>query len=187
MPIRASLVALALAAVAACTPVTPPAGEAPRGLGACCPETDAGIISLMSEYENTPQSARRPELAILPYRIYSGLSQRERLVVRDAESWAALWTRIVGSHRPAPPAPAVDFSKEMVVVASMGSRPTGGYTIYIDDLSVLRGTLVIPVREQSPGPRCGTTQAVTAPMALARLERSELPVRFVTRDAVRDC
>src|SRR3712207_573666 len=107
MTVRAALKVLSLVGIAACTPVAPPGGQAPRVLGVCCPETDAAIISLMREYENTPQSARPPELAVLPYRISSGLREREQLVVLDEASWAALWPRIVGSHRPAPAAPAV--------------------------------------------------------------------------------
>lgn len=187
MPTRAPLLVLCLAAGAACSSVASPGGEAPRILGACCPETDAGIIGLMRQYENTPQAARPPELAILPYRIYSGLEERELVVVRDAESWAALWARITSRHRPASAAPAVNFSEEMLVVAGMGSRPTGGYAIHIDDVSLVRGILVVSIREQSPGRRCGVTEAFTAPLAVARLGRTELPIRFTSWNVTRSC
>lgn len=188
MPIRATLVAVCLVTAAACTPVvTPPDGPTPAVLGACCPETDAEIIALFRQYENTAQAARPPELAVLPYRSSSGLTERERIVVRDQASWAALWTRIVGSHRPAPATPAVDFDDEMIVVVSMGTRPTGGYAIYIDGVTAVRGNLVISTREVRPGPSCFTTQALTQPVALVRLERSDLPVSFVNRNVVRDC
>jgi hypothetical protein len=160
---------------------------APRVLGSCCPDTDAAIYSLMERHESTSAAARPPELALLPYRHTSGLTERERIVVRDASTWAALWPRILGSHRPMPPVPSVDFAREMVVVASMGTRSSGGYTIAIDSVFVARDTLRVVVREQSPGPRCGTTAALTMPVALARLERSELPVSFISRAAVRDC
>jgi len=187
MPIRAALVALCLVAAGACTPVTTtPDGRAPQLLGACCPETDAEIITLLRQYETTPAAARPPELAVVPHRSNSGLTERERIVVRDQRSWAALWTRIVGSYRPAPAPPAVDFDDEMIIVVSMGTRPTGGYAIYIDGVTALRGNLVVSTREVSPG-RCGVTQALTEPVALARLERSDLPVSFVNRRVVRDC
>jgi hypothetical protein len=38
-----------------------------------------------------------------------------------------------------------------------------------------------------PGSRCGATEALTEPIALARLERSDSPVSFVNRSIVRDC
>ena len=192
MSIRVALVvALSLVAGAACTAVTtPPNGRAPELLGVCCPQTDAEIIALFQQYENTAEAARAAELAVLPYRFHSGLTERERIVVRDQVSWAALWTRIVASHRPPPARPAVDFDDEMLVVVSMGARPTGGYGIYIDGLSAVfavRGNLVVVTREVRPGRNCIVTGAFTEPLALARLERSDLPVSFVNRSVARDC
>lgn len=189
--IRAGVVTLCLLAAVACAsrPTTSASAvdDAPRVLGACCPETDAGIYALMQTYESTPDAARPPELAILPYRLSSGLTQRERIVVRDAESWAALWPRIMGSHRPLHTLPPVNFSREMLVVASVGTRPSGGHTITIDSVSGGRDRLFVFLSERSPGPRCGVTAALSEPVTLARLVRNELPVSFVTRSVLRDC
>lgn len=192
MPISnpARITTLCLVAAAACasrTTLRVSGADAPRLLGACCPDTDAAIFALMRQYERTPETARAPELAILPYRISSGLSERGRIVVRDRDAWGVLWSRILGSHRPTPPPPGVNFADEMLVVASMGTRSTGGYIIMIDSASVARDTLFVFVREQSPGPRCGVTGALTAPVALARLQRSDLPVSLVSRSVTRDC
>ena len=192
-------VALSLLIGTACEPRREP-GDAPRDsaattprrptaglLGSCCPDTDSGVIALMPRYENTPERERLVELAVFPYRIWSGLTDRERLVVRDSAAWARLWPRIVGSHRPAARVPAVDFSEEMLLVASMGTRATGGFTTMIDSVAVTNDTVRVVVRETSPGPRCGTAGALSTPMALARIQRSELPVAFVTREVVHDC
>ena len=192
IPIRAAVATLCLIAAAACAsrttvPAVPAVAGTPRLLGACCAATDDAIFALMRQYENTDPSARTAELAILSYRMSSGLSERERIVVRDPDTWTALWPRIVGSHRPMPGPPAVNFSREMLVVASMGTRATGGYTIMIDSVSAGSGRLLVFLREQSPGPRCGVTAALTAPVALGRLDRSDLPVSFVTESVVRDC
>jgi hypothetical protein len=164
-----------------------PGSDNPRLLGACCPESDVGIFTLMRQYEGTAESARPPELAILPYRISSGLTERERLVVRDQRSWDALWSRIRGSHRPTTAPPAVSFAREMLVVTSMGTQRTGGYIVTIDSVAARGARLFVYLRERSPGPRCGVTAALTAPVALARVERSDLPVSFVSESVVRDC
>ena len=69
----------------------------------------------------------------------------------------------------------------------MGTRATGGYVIAIDSIDTRGDTLRVLVREQSPGPRCGTTAALSAPVAVARIRRNDLPVRFTTRNVVKDC
>ena len=197
------MLAFALVGVQACTsqpdaePVTAvvdsptaPAGTrtpSPRVIGKCCPEADSAIYAIMARYESTPEAERPPELAIQGYRMSSGMTESERLIVRDSAAWTALWPRIVGSHRPMSRVPAVDFANEMLIVVSMGTRNSGGYTIHIDSVTAVGDSLQVAVRERSPGPRCGTTAALTAPVALARVERSDLPVGFSTRATVHDC
>src|SRR4051794_4173268 len=68
---------------------------------------------------------------------FSGLHNRDRLVVSDADTWAKLWKQIVAGRQPAPPVPAVDFATSSLVVAAMGMQPTGGYLIRIDDVATL--------------------------------------------------
>ena len=166
---------------------TSPSIVAPHVRGKCCPDTDADIAALIQRYETTSERERRPEVALWPYRMTSGISDQQRIVVRDSATWANLWPRIVGSHSPRPPVPVVDFATEMLLVVSMGTRSSGGYIIAIDSVSMASDTLRALVREQSPGPRCGTTAALSAPVALARIDRSEQPVVFRTREVVRDC
>ena len=156
-------------------------------LGKCCPDTDADIRALIARYEGTPEHQRPPEVALWAYRMTSGIAEQRRIVVRDSTSWATLWPTIVGSHSPRPPVPVVDFASEMLLVVTMGSRPSGGYIIAIDSISMAADTLRVLVREQSPGPRCGMPAIITAPVAVARMERTELPVLFRTREVVRDC
>ena len=165
----------------------PASAVAPRVLGACCPDTDAELMAVMQRYESTPERDRGPELALWPYRMTSGIAEQERIVVRDSASWTALWPRIVGSHSPRPAPPTVDFANEMLLVVSMGTRSSGGYVIAIDSVTAAADSVRVVVREQSPGPRCGTTAALSAPVALARVERSNLPIAFSTREVVRDC
>ena len=142
---------------------------------------------MMQRYETTPERERAPELALWPYRMTSGMAERERIVVRDSAAWVALWPRIVGSHSPRPAPPTVDFAREMLLVVSMGPRGSGGYVIAIDSVVTAGDTIHVTVREQSPGPRCGTPAVLSAAVALARIERREEPVVFTTREVVHDC
>jgi hypothetical protein len=121
------------------------------------------------------------------YRAGSGLEERAEEVVRDSAAWHALWSRIVDRYSPKPAAPEVDFGREMVLVAAMGQRPTGGYEITIESVTETGAELVAVVTHQQPGPRCFNTQAFTAPADLVAIPRSEKPVRWTVREVVKDC
>lgn len=118
----------------------------------------------------------------LPFAFNSGVDEPERLVVRDAAAWNSLWTRIHARQSPVPPLPSVDFTKEMVVFAALGTQPSGGYSVLIDSATEAGdGNINVTVRAGSPGPACGTTSALTEPVDLARLARRDAKVQFVER------
>ncbi|GAC1682490.1 MAG: hypothetical protein NVS9B3_00110 [Gemmatimonadaceae bacterium] len=120
-------------------------------------------------------------------RTNSGIQERTRLVIRDQPSWTAFWARAAGRVSPTPPPLAVDFSREMVIVAAMGSRPTGGYSIGIDGVYDGGARLYVAVRETSPGASCFTTQALTAPLTMRRMPAARLEVVFIERTAQTAC
>lgn len=122
-----------------------------------------------------------------PFAYYSGLDDSARFVVRDAASWRARWDAINREMQPAPPVPAVDFSREMVVVAALGRRPSGGWSIVVDS-AVWRGDAVeVFVRQLAPGRGCFTTAAISSPVDVVRVPRRDAPVRFREQVVREDC
>jgi hypothetical protein len=112
---------------------------------------------------------------------------RERLVIRTPEAWAEAWARLNASTAPVPPVPEVDFSREMVVLAALGTRRTGGHAASISGATLDGDTLRVEVRETAPGQGCMTTQALTYPVAVARVARHDGAVAFDDQVAARDC
>ena len=121
------------------------------------------------------------------YRYSSGYPDSARLVVKTADEWSKVWSRIVSNHGPTPPVPEIDFSREMLLVAAMGTRPTGGYSIEIEAVDRDSASITAGVRKRSPGKNCGTISALTAPVAIVRIPRSEKPVRFVEETIATNC
>ena len=118
----------------------------------------------------------------------SGLDQPGRIVVRDHSSWQALWAQIYRGYAPVPPVPAVDFSRDMLVVVALGLRSSGGYSILVDTANEARDSgLVVTVRSISPGPKCGVTAALTQPVDIARVPRRDGEVSFLERSEVHTC
>jgi hypothetical protein len=118
----------------------------------------------------------------------SGMDRPARLMIRDAATWQAVWTQIHRGSSPLSPPPTIDFSREMVVVAALGTHSSGGYGILVDGASVVDtdGT-AIAVRSISPGPDCGVTAAFTEPVDIARMQRRDGTVTFVERSEVTSC
>jgi hypothetical protein len=117
----------------------------------------------------------------------SGLATESQSIVRDSVAWDQVWKQIKQGVSPVPPTPAVDFASEMVAVAAMGTRSTGGYTVLIEAATEDQGTVEVGVLEVTPGRGCITTQSVTQPVDLVRLPRRDGPVEFRVHRVVRDC
>lgn len=110
-----------------------------------------------------------------------------RLAILDTADWAAIWKRIVGNSNPAP-VPAVDFSREMLLVVGMGQAPCMGYQINVD--TVFRDQdkrIYAVVRERHHGSRCGCLNEVVSPVDVIRVPRTVRPVTFLERRETNVC
>jgi len=135
----------------------------------------------------------------------SCLFETERLVIRDQEAWDKLWSRMgrgpgcgsftlddpsqsLRSAKPTIiPAPDVDFSNEMIIVAAMGIRPTTSYAIVIDRVYERGDKLAVVVRSISPGYGCAQFPASSRPVDIVRLARSERLIVFREIQAEMEC
>lgn len=117
----------------------------------------------------------------------TSLGERARLVVRDQTTWREVWASMWRTRSPQPPLPEVDFAREMVLVAALGARATGGYDILIESAYEGPTGLTIHVLSTSPGSTCVVTLALTRPVDIARLPRHNGPVAFVERLETREC
>jgi hypothetical protein len=89
---------------------------------------------------------------------HTGIGEPRRMVIRDANAWAQLWSELGAGERP-----DVDFTQNVVVVVAAGQRSTGGYGIAVNEVTQADGQLIIGVVETTPGPNCITTAAATQP------------------------
>lgn len=122
--------------------------------------------------------AQPPPMRSLKKGAFSGIHEPRQEVVKSADAWEKLWKQ----HNTAGASdkiPAVDFSKEMVVVATMGTKRTGGYSIEIVDVDANDKTLKISVKKTSPPPDAMTIQALTAPFHFVAVPKSKLKPEFV--------
>src|SRR5512147_1267077 len=57
-----------------------------------------------------------------PMRYYSGMTTKQRLVIRDRAAWADVWKQITSPVQPVLPVPEVDFAKNVIIVVAMGTK-----------------------------------------------------------------
>ena len=111
------------------------------------------------------------------------------MVIRTREAWVEMWKRIYNANPPDEAMallPEVDFSREMLIIAALGERPTGGYGIIVDSACEREKELEIVVRSISHVTCGGVTQSLTQPLDIVRLPKTDLPVVFREID-VDDC
>lgn len=118
---------------------------------------------------------------------YSGIEARTRRAIRTEGEWAAFWAEVYEGRSPPPARPDIDFGDEVVIVAAMGQRRTGGHAIEVDRVYQTPAGLVAEVVETSPAPDCVLSQAITAPVHAVRVPVTGRQVRFVERRRQREC
>lgn len=163
--VRYGAVALAVVLGAwACSDTASPRGE---------PGANIPVVRLRSE----PYS----------FAFYSGLDKPDRIVIRDAVTWQIVWKDVWRGFSEVPPLPAVDFSREMILVAALGAHSTGGYGIIIDGANeAANGGINVTIRSISPL-NCLVTEAFTQPIDIARLPIRTGRVEFTERSEVHQC
>jgi hypothetical protein len=105
----------------------------------------------------------------------AGTKDQQQLVIRSADELAK------ATGQPAAKAAeelakafrveSIDWKKQMVVVATGGTKRTGGYSVEITDLKVKDGVLTVHWKLNTPKPGSPLTQAITHPAQAVLAER----------------
>jgi protease stability complex PrcB-like protein len=109
---------------------------------------------------------------------YSAIESPQQLVLRDAAAVAQWWAAAWRTMSQPPTMPQIDFMREMVVVAALGSKPTSGYDVVIESATLERNGIVVVVRTASPPGSAVLLPVVTHPVDIARLPLRSDPVSF---------
>ena len=125
--------------------------------------------------------------ATLAKQTVSGITARERLVIRDPTEWPTMWSRIHAAQSPPPAVVQPDFNAEMAVVAALGEKPSGGFDIVIDSVTRHERGSIVYVTERSPGSGCMTTAVVTQPVHAVRAPKTDGTIWWRERSLVDNC
>ncbi len=131
------------------------------------------------------QAAGTDSLHHLLQESYSGLRSALRAVVQDSAAFREVWDRATPWHRPVP---AIDFTRDMVIVAAMGARSSTGHAIHIQSVRAEGPALQVRVLLAPAAPGCGRGAAETYPVDIVRAPRDDRRVvTFVERVEAQRC
>ena len=108
-----------------------------------------------------------------------------REVIRDQAAWTAMWAKLrEGSSLPETP-PAVDFKKDMVIVAAMQTQPCVS-RVTVRSAVESGGELVVGILEAPPAPNCVCFTS-ERPIHAVRLRKVDAPPRFDVEQGQTPC
>ena len=113
------------------------------------------------------------------------LNRPEAVWIADTEAWRRWYMQVMSLRMEPPPPPAVDFSREGVLLIAMGQQTTGGYGLSLIGRSAIvqNGMLTVPVEWREPLPGYVQTQVMTNPCLLVKLPGSAFNrMRVVDQD-----
>jgi hypothetical protein len=116
----------------------------------------------------------------------SGFDEPTELVIRERAPLESAWVRAFNMVQGNPP-PAVDFSRETVILVAAGARSSGGNDVRVEAVTRSADGAVVRYRVTKPGPGCTTTQSLTSPVEVVRTPHIAGHVRFDRRETVRPC
>ncbi len=124
------------------------------------------------------EMTEQTEFATLARGQYSGIEEKKYVIVTSQKEWERLWEKVHKFITPAPDVPVIDFASDIVLGVFMGTRPTGGYSIEIDELRACDDRILAIVKSRSPGPEDMVTTALTQPYHIIRLEATGREIEF---------
>jgi hypothetical protein len=89
-------------------------------------------------------------------------SGRKAVLAASDDDYRRLWSELIGEGDPR----QVDFENSVVVFLLAGSRPTGGWSVVANGVTIESDTAVIDAKVEGPPRGAIVTQALTSPYAV---------------------
>ncbi|UCC80534.1 MAG: protease complex subunit PrcB family protein [Candidatus Zixiibacteriota bacterium] len=98
------------------------------------------------------------------------------MLVKNESDWDKVWIQAKGRIDPLPERPTVDFSRQCVIAAFMGERPSSGFRIEISAIEKRGKILDLHIKKyETPG----MLTVVTNPFYLVRLPKGDYELNVI--------
>ena len=112
----------------------------------------------------------------------SSFQEAQERYITSQDEWLQIWARRQANLDTKKPHPPVDFDRDVVIVATLGRKSTGGYTIEITRIVKSKDDIQVFVRRNSPPAGGKVITAESSPFVLARMKKPDRPVTFLDEE-----
>lgn len=146
-----------------------------------------GLGGKTDEVSTTVQPT--PEIVVreVPFEVYAKGDQGGERHVNRVYDTQAKWDVALGQISVPENLLPVDFEKEMLIGAFMGTQPTAGYEARVEKVLDRGGESEAYITEYAPGTGCVTAQVQTAPFVIVKMGIINKKVKFFATREVRNC
>ena len=109
------------------------------------------------------------------------------LKIEESAKLDAVWAELFKNYSRQAPIPIVDFTKNSVIVVTMGEQNSGGHSIKISSVSETDKAIIVNIEESKPGSTCITTSVMTYPFQLIEIPKSDKKFIFNRTKKVIEC
>lgn len=128
-----------------------------------------GLLLVAACRSNAPAPA---PFEILVQGYQSGEHSAGAQLVTDAAQWHAFWQRHASWRMPPAPEPAVDFSRNSVIVVRAGDQPTAGYVLQTLAVSRQGEQILVDAQLELPARGALVPEVVTQPFQILLVPRT---------------
>src|SRR6266498_1127183 len=123
----------------------------------------------------TPDSGTPlPQQTLYDYKS-SGITVRRNEAIRDAARWQAVWAELHIGSFPVPPVPAVDFSRDMVVLAALGTTQDSCFSIAVASVVATSSLATVGIEISRFPPNCTCPPFSVTPAHAVKVRRTDTP------------
>jgi hypothetical protein len=158
-------------------------------LSLLCPLTAATAVTKPDAFQVEYETFR----PTLYFGLHEGPDAPTFTTIRSERDWREFWPQIETrmardmDQRDPHPLPPIDFTRQILLVAALGMKPTGGFSVSIRSVVEDSSRITVNVVAVSPGKNCMVTLTTTNPIALILIAKTSKPVQFSTTRAELPC
>jgi hypothetical protein len=134
------------------------------------------LLALLALPEPAQEKGESVSFSTVDKGTSSGFTVPLQMFVSSEKDWADTWEKRLGASKR--PRPSVDFAKEVVIVAALGMKDSGGYSIEVSKIVRTKDDVQVIVRIGSPPEGAKPGGGPTSPFVLVKIKKPDKPVTF---------